>query len=97
MLFTLARLDRAATGRDVYLELVEVTGRDASVAAVHVTLGRLEDKGLVAIRMGDGAEGLGRQVRHFALREPGMQALRDSRTHWERLWNGIALEPGDGA
>lgn len=91
VLFTLARLGRTCSARDVYAELVEVTGRDTSVAAVHVTLGRLEDKGLADVEMAEGPEGLGRDVKHFVLTSAGLDALREARARWERLWAGVGL------
>ncbi|HZD03313.1 MAG TPA: hypothetical protein VE173_00295 [Longimicrobiales bacterium] len=92
VLFTLARLDGPASARAVYAKLVDVTERDVSVASVHVTLGRLEEKGAVGSSFGAGPEGLGREVRHFVLTPAGYGELRDARAHWERLWQGLDLD-----
>lgn len=97
VLFALARLDDRATGRDVYRELVAVTERDVSVASVHVTLTRLADKGLLDTDMAPGPEGLGKDVKHFALNPVGSRRLREARAHWERLWDGIGLPSSTGS
>lgn len=91
VLFTLARIEGSASARAVYTKLVELTERDVAVASVHVTLGRLEEKGAVASSLCDGPQGLGRKVRHFALTPTGRSELRAARDHWERLWRGLDL------
>lgn len=94
VLFTLARLDGAATGREVYTELLAVTGRDASIASVHVTLTRLEEKGFLKAKLAPGPEGLGKEVKQFALNRAGLHMLRECRAHWDQLWDGVDLEAG---
>ncbi len=96
VLFALERLGRSGTGRDVYREIVAVTGRDTSVAGVHVTLGRLHDKGFLRMSMAVGPEGVGRDVRHFGLSTEGRAAIRRARDYWLRLWSGVAGHPVGG-
>jgi DNA-binding PadR family transcriptional regulator len=93
VLFTLARFREPVTGRAVYKELMNATGRDLSIASVHVTLTRLEAKGLLDESVGPGPEGVGKTVKHFALNALGGRALKESREHWERLWHGARLHP----
>jgi len=83
------------SSREVYDAIVSLTGRELAVASVHVTLDRLEDKGLVDRSMAPGPEGLGRDVKHFALSRRGVETLRDSRVYWERLWTAALQELGD--
>lgn len=44
VLLALAGIGRETTGREVYEAIVDTTGRDASVASVHITLNRLHEK-----------------------------------------------------
>lgn len=83
------------SSREVYEAIVSLTGRELAVASVHVTLDRLEEKGLVERSMAPGPEGLGRDVKHFALTRLGIETLQESRTYWERLWNAAQQELGE--
>lgn len=96
VMLSVARFEEPAPSRMIYQALVEVTGRDASVASVHVTLTRLEAKGFLDGTFGDGPAGLGKQVKHFALTADGGQALNTSREHWNRLWEGARSHPALG-
>jgi DNA-binding PadR family transcriptional regulator len=84
VLLSLARCKKEASGRDVYDELVEVTSRDAAVAAVYITLARLEKKGYVSSRSGEAHK-------QFRLLDAGAAALLDSREEFRRLWAGVTL------
>jgi PadR family transcriptional regulator len=53
VLLALVRLGSEAYGVAVRDEIEERTGRDVTVGAVYTTLLRLEDKGLVATRLGE--------------------------------------------
>ena len=46
VLATVYRLGEEVTGTAAYEDLVERTGRDPTIPAIHVTLRRLEEKGL---------------------------------------------------
>lgn len=91
VMLSLAGADGALSSREVYEAIVALTGRDLAVASVHVTLNRLEVKRLVDTRMAPGPEGVGREVKHFALSRRGVAMLRESRTYWDRLWSAARL------
>ena len=70
-------------------ELEARAGRSTTLAAVYIVLRRLEDKGLVASRLGPpGAEG-GRDRRYFRVTKEGLVRLRDAREAYARLWDGL--------
>ena len=87
VMLVLTALDEPASGRRVYEQIVGQTGRDAAVAAVHVTLARLEEKGLLELSLAPEGSG-SRAVRHFAVTPEGEQALTQARDYWDRLWAG---------
>ena len=69
------------------LELERRTGRPVSQAAVFITLGRLEKKGLVVSRLEEPAGG--RTRRYFKLTRAGLVAVREQRLEHVRLWRGL--------
>lgn len=92
VLVSLARLGEAAYGMTIYEEMVEATGREVSVPAVYVTLGRLEKKGYVTSSVGEPTpERGGRAKKYFSLTPAGVEALSASRELLERLWAGVDL------
>ncbi len=93
VLLALARLGNDAYGVSIYEEIQRITGRDASVPAVYVTLTRLEKKGLVSSRVGEptGERG-GRAKKFFQVEPAGADALKRSRDMLDRLWEGVELE-----
>ena len=96
VMLALASAERALASREVYEEIVARTGRDLAVASVHVTLNRLQAKRLVDAAMAPGPEGLGREVKHFALNRRGVATLQESRTYWEKLWGAARLQGRSG-
>ncbi len=87
VMLVLATTGETASGRRVYEQIVAQTGRDAAVAAVHVTLARLEEKGLVKLSLAPEGDG-GRVVRQFATTAAGERAITAARDYWDRLWAG---------
>lgn len=72
--------------------LHDETGRDLMLATVHKTLSRLEDKGLVASRMGEPTPLRGgRRRRHYAITPAGRRELRKALTTLRRLARGLAV------
>ena len=92
VMLVLTAIGEAASGRRVYEEIIAQTGRDAAVAAVHVTLARLEEKGLLELSLAPEGNG-GRAVRHFAVTTEGERALTQARDYWDRLWAGSPARP----
>jgi DNA-binding PadR family transcriptional regulator len=93
VLLSLARLKGEATGRRIFDELVAVTGREVAVAAVYITLARLEKKGHVRSAPGSDDGDGGRPLKVFRLEPAGAQALRDSHNELQRLWARARLHP----
>jgi PadR family transcriptional regulator len=69
--------DREAYGVAVQREIATRAGRHPSFPTIYTTLGRLEEKGLVASRLGEPSpERGGRRKKHFLIRPAGWRALR---------------------
>lgn len=90
VLLATLRLGERAFTSSIVVELEERTGREVAPAAVYVALRRMEAKDLVtsAMRTGDEAGAL-RERRYFTVTDEGLAALRASRTHLARLWEGF--------
>ena len=99
VLLALARLGtEEAYGMAIVDEIGDRTGRDVSVGAVYSALDRMERKGLLTSQVGDPTpERGGRARRFFALREPGREALQETRRSFEALWDGLDLPTLDVA
>jgi DNA-binding PadR family transcriptional regulator len=69
------------------LALERSGSRRVSQAAVFITLGRLERKGLVASRLETPDQG--RPRRYFRLTRDGLAAVRNQRDEHARLWRGL--------
>src|SRR5215212_4689852 len=79
VLLALVRLGDDAYGVAVQREITARTSRAMSFGTVYTTLGRLEDKGLIASRLGEPtAERGGRRKKYFDIRPAGRRALRES-------------------
>jgi PadR family transcriptional regulator len=87
VLLAILRLGQEAYGIPILEEVASRSGRSVSKATVYVALKRLERKGLVTSRLGEAtAERGGRAKRYFKLRASGLQALRESREMYLKLW-----------
>src|SRR4051812_48228558 len=87
VLLAILRLGRDAYGIPILDEVSARSGRDVSRATVYVALKRLEQKGLVASRLGESTpERGGRAKRFFRLKPSGLKALRESREMFLGLW-----------
>ena len=96
VLLATARLgSREAYGMAIVDEIRDRTGRDVAVGAVYSALDRMERKGLLASEVGDPSpERGGRARRFFAVRDPGLEALRRSQSMLQALWDGLDLDVG---
>jgi DNA-binding PadR family transcriptional regulator len=85
-------------GDDVYGvpivdEIARRTGREVAPAAVYVTLRRLEDKGLVASRMGESTPERGGKARRYVrVTRAGVESLRASRQALDSMWRGLDID-----
>jgi PadR family transcriptional regulator PadR len=94
VLLALAGREDEASGRDVYDRILEMTQREISVAAVHITLNRLHKKGWALCRTGAPAPGEGgKPRRHYQIAPAGAGALAEQREQLERLWGRAATHP----
>lgn len=94
VLLALAGLGDRIDGKSVYEEIVGTTGRDVSVAAVYVTLARLEKKGYVSVTSGgSGVAESGRIRKYFELETAGAEALTRSRDQLDALWESARAHP----
>ena len=94
VLLTLAGFEDEVTGRQVYDSLVTATGRDVSVAAVHITLNRLEEKHWVRSRTSAPEPGQGgKPRRHYRLSPEGARLLTHLRHQHDQLWDAAREHP----
>jgi PadR family transcriptional regulator, regulatory protein PadR len=76
-------------GRTILKDVEARLGRAVTASAVYTTLDRLEDKGFVASRAGEGTPARGgRAKRHFSITGSGVRALNDARAAAEQIWRG---------
>lgn len=87
----------AASGPAVYEELEARSGREISLPSIHVTLRRLEEKGLLRSTTGSPPARGGRPSRHYRLTDDGVRALADFRAMWDRVWRGFELPDTEAA
>jgi DNA-binding PadR family transcriptional regulator len=94
VLLALASVTGEASGRQVYEAVMASTGRDASVAAVHITLARLADKGWATVTTAPPAphEG-GKPRKRYALSSEGAAMLARQRAQLDALWERAARNP----
>ena len=81
-------LGEEAYGNAVVQEIKSQINRDVSLSSVHITLYRLEDKGLVKSHFGGStATRGGRRKRFFQISNAGMALLREMKEQRVKLWN----------
>jgi DNA-binding PadR family transcriptional regulator len=94
VLLAIARIGSDAGGAGIHAELQSSASRDAAIPAIYVTLGRLQQKGLVRSRIVPAGDRGGRARRLYTLTSAGLSELRQTRAMLERMWSGVAsLEP----
>ncbi len=90
VLLTVALLYDEAYSVAVLEEIERRLERPMSLGAVHRSLERLEEKGLVRSRFGEAtAERGGRRKRLFTMTASGEKALAEARRIRNELWNAI--------
>jgi PadR family transcriptional regulator, regulatory protein PadR len=83
-------LQEDAYGNSIVNEIKDKVGRDSNLSAVHVTLYRLEDKGLVKSSMGGSTNVRGgRRKRIFTVTNAGLAMLRAMKEARMDLWKLI--------
>jgi PadR family transcriptional regulator, regulatory protein PadR len=98
VMLALLRLGPEAYGAAVCAEIEQRGGRGVSVSAVHTTLERLEQKGLVKSRVGDPTpQRGGKRKRHFEVAALGMKALQSSYRSLRSMADGLEHLLGEPA
>lgn len=95
VLLAALRLGEDAYAASIVLELEERSEREASAAAVHIALQRLEASGFIrsSLRTREGPGGR-RQRRYVAVTPAGIAQLSRARQRLIRLWHGIEEQLG---
>ena len=90
VLLAIVRLRDDAYGRAILKEVATRLDRDVAAGAVHATLGRLEQRGLLTSRLGPGTPIRGGRARRFYRLQPaGRRALNDARAAIDNMWLGL--------
>jgi PadR family transcriptional regulator, regulatory protein PadR len=90
VMLSLLRLRNTAYGRTIHDDMVNRLGRNVSLGAIYVALGRLEEKGFVTSDYGgaDARRG-GRAKRYFQLTGLGERVLSDTLKEADRMRHGL--------
>jgi PadR family transcriptional regulator, regulatory protein PadR len=96
VMLALLRLGDDAYGVPIARVIEESTGREVGIGSVYAALERLEQKGLVASRLGEPTpERGGRAKRYFRITKAGLQQVRKTRKALLAMWQGLSqLERG---
>ncbi|MGB3468462.1 MAG: PadR family transcriptional regulator [Cyclobacteriaceae bacterium] len=90
VLIVVAILQTEAYGVNVMEELASQTRRKVNISAIHTTLDRLENKGLLSSTLGGAtATRGGRRKRIFTMTASGRKILDETREMRNRLYNQI--------
>jgi len=93
VLLALLRVGDEAYGVPIAEAIEESSGRDVALGSVYVTLGRLEDKGLVASQVGEPtAVRGGRAKTYFRITAAGLRAVRHAQRTLTNLWSSVPLK-----
>jgi len=97
IMLALARLEDEGYGAAVKREIQSRTGRPVSIGAVYATLGRLEDKELLAhmISAPTPVQG-GRARKLYRLTDRGLEAVRQATFRLGQMMDGLAADVGGG-
>jgi DNA-binding PadR family transcriptional regulator len=88
VLLTIAALDEDAYGVGIKEDIEKRTDRSISIGALHSTITRLEEKGLINSWLGDPTqERGGRRKRYFQLTNLGKSSLREMKQLRDELWD----------
>lgn len=94
VLLAILRLEPDAYGVPIRQEILKQADRDVSPGALYTTLVRLEDKGLVASKLGEPtADRGGRAKRFVTVTKAGIAAVEQSQRAYRNLLSGISV-PG---
>lgn len=90
VLLGLLRLGDDAYGVTIAEAIEESSGRPVAQASVYVTLGRLENKGLVSSRLGEPTPSRGGRAKtYFQITGKGLREVRLARQTLTSLWDQV--------
>lgn len=90
VLLAVCILQGEAYGISVKREVEKHSGRSILLGAVHITLYRLQDKGLLKSEMGGNSEKRGdRRKRLFQITDTGMRQLQAAQDVRQKMWQLI--------
>ena|SRR5690349_4531732 len=88
VLLTIATLGDDAYGVSIKEDIEKRTDRSISIGALHSTITRLEEKGMIKSWLGDPTqERGGRRKRYFQLTNLGKSSLREMKALRDELWD----------
>jgi len=91
VLLAILHLREDVYGVPIVDEIHRRTGRRVAPAAVHITLRRLEDKGLVTSWLGEPTPQRGGKARRYVkVTRAGLESVRAARTVIDQMWQGLA-------
>ena len=90
LLLAALRKGDLAYGANLQADIEEAAGRRVSLGSIHLTMSRMEERGMVASELGrpSGARG-GKAKRLYQVTPRGRAALRHAREVYERMWAGV--------
>lgn len=92
VLLAILHLGEEVYGVPIVEEIRRRTSRDVAPAAVHITLRRLERKGLVTSWLGDPTPERGGKARRYVkVTRAGVESLRAARKVIDQMWHGLDL------
>ena len=90
ILVAVLRLGDEAYGRAILKAVQTRLDREVAAGAVHATLERLEEKGLLSSRLGPGTPvRAGRARRYYRLQPAGVRALENAHRIVNSIWRGV--------
>jgi DNA-binding PadR family transcriptional regulator len=90
VLLAIIQLGDDVYGVPIVEEIQRRTGRRVAPAAVHITLRRLETRGLVTSWLGDPTPERGGKARRYVkVTRAGLESLRASRKVIDQMWQGL--------
>ena len=91
LLLGIASLVPEAYGFSIKSIIQESASRDINLSAVHASLNRLENKGLIKSQFGEATSKRGgKKKKYFELTAAGVASIRESREIRNNLWSSIA-------
>ncbi len=96
VLLAILRVGDDAYGVPISLEIEQTTGRNVAAASVYAALERLQNRGLIASKLGEPtAERGGRAKRYYRVTAKGVREVRDAQRTLLKMWSGIPALRGE--